>query len=238
MAAITVDEIKKMLEEKWIRDLVVNHIPQPFQYDFFSGKFSLARNKLILSTIGWYYRIEDSVLDILKYIKDLKNGNEPNVRFKYNIGSVLRQEIGFEFLINKVQSLEKQIKELQKLNPSQNDGKKSVETPGEEVKKEVNDMDVYKNVCEKIARKNQYYRIYIYVKNEYCQISFYNAKFQKVKNFSGPNGKKCFRPNKKLVDRDMHVLYENDHIVIHINGITEPDVYAVIDKLKEEHGLS
>ncbi len=34
------------------------------------------------------------------------------------------------------------------------------------------------------------------------------------------------------------ILFKNDYVSIYISGIKEPDVYQVIDKLKDEYGLN
>ena len=107
-----------------------------------------------------------------------------------------------------------------------------------------NNMEFYKDICAQIARKNQYYNIIIVGKNK-NQVIINNKGKPAIKNQYF-----CTFAQTKMVGETSEggydpeffpgyfKIFENDYAKIYISGIKEPDIYAAIDKLKEEYGLN
>jgi hypothetical protein len=232
---ITEDEIRIMLKEKWIKNLLMDRVPRDLQDALFSGKYIVeGKNISVIQRGGSLYGLE--IVSYLQYLKDLEDGNDSLLPpHQKNQMPILERA----FLLNKVKVLGSQIMELQKIITLQQIEYSKEDTLLQQIQIEEDliAMNFYKNICEKIARKNQHYTIVIYGKNNESPIGFSQTKlviddgntFPKLSDIkNNPNHRKFI---------GTFILYENDHVVIYIRGITDPDVYAVIDKLKEENGL-
>jgi len=104
-------------------------------------------------------------------------------------------------------------------------------------------IEYYKKICSGIARENQYYKIIIIGKNSgknripgknsnYILVDNYFCVFQKTRMvFEGKDD--ILDPDGDSDgDSEYFKMHEDDHFIIYISGIKEPNVYEVIDLLK------
>ena len=96
------------------------------------------------------------------------------------------------------------------------------------------DVNYYHEICMKIIGKNQYYRICL-IDLEAKQKRIY-SKTRCIGVSSADDN--IMRLKSNLETENYFRLYENHDVVIYIAGIIEPDVYEVIDKLRETHALT
>lgn len=106
------------------------------------------------------------------------------------------------------------------------------------------DYKFYQTICESIARDNQYYHLILINKNTLEYSNYAHTRYQKHFDIFGNRiGKVCEIASKfeDLLDRMLihanFILYEDTSNFIFIKGITEPNVYAVIEQLKVDYRI-
>lgn len=170
-----------------------------------------------------------SLCEKIKFIMDLAKADE----FVFPIGSH-HQDICMQYLLYRIKQVESKGKDTSLITANKSD-KGSIQTPTTLVSSHIKTFEWYVNVCEKISRSNQFYTIVIQDIDHNKAIRFSKGKriheehlgYVSLTSEEFVNNWKC----------NGFILYDDPKLCIVIDGIREPNVYDIIDQLKEKYEL-
>jgi hypothetical protein len=179
------------------------------------------------------------VKEIINSLHKLQNGEFSNVT-TYNQDRLFRYLFGkIRLLENDRQTVKEPAKEVS--NPVSETVKPEPKTKNTT---DTHDYKYYQTICEKIAHDNQYYHLILVNKktNEYANYKYcrYQPRYDAfgAMNCHGLKNTYAYSDLKAEYDSaGRFPLLDNSEFAIHIQGIKEPNVYDIIEKLKVEYGI-
>lgn len=178
------------------------------------------------------------ITNLIKSLNDMQNGNFSNCD----------QNTVFKYLFGKIRLLENELESKESVTKNIHDGPKSViKQVSQTIVQEPMikyDYKHYQTICEKIVYDNQYYHLILVNKKtrEFANYKF--CQYQPMYNVFGAHNPRQIKNEyvygelKSYYDANGYFeLFDNEYFAIRIIGIKEPNVYEVIDQIKEKYGL-